>query len=197
MNRVQFLMQGLEINEVQASLISELIKDIPNEKLKDFLVFRMRFIDQYKSKELITKEALYEYNKLKIQHRLKAGEDVFETVEQVQEYVEAHFKGKEIGYGLGQYKDFVVIAMDRDCNLLNTYYAPNGNFYKLNSTEKQKVYQFMFENQHRIGDIKYIPFYDDTLKLEAPKQEVDENYIAPKVLEMMSGKTKQINGGTK
>ena len=101
MNRVQFLMQGLDVNEVQASLISELIKDIPNDKLKDFLVFRMKFIDQYKSKELITKEALYEYQKLKTQYRLRAGENVFETVEQVQEYVEAHFKGKEIGYGLG------------------------------------------------------------------------------------------------
>lgn len=190
MNRVEFLMQGLDVNEVQASLISELIKDIPNDKLKDFLVFRMKFIDQYKSKELITKEALYEYNKLKIQHRLKAGEDVFETVEQVQEYVEAHFKGKEIGYGLGQYKVFVVIAMDRDCNLLNTYYAPNGNFYKLNSTEKQKVYQFMFENQHRIGDVKYIPYYDNAPKLEAPKQEDDKGYIAPKVLEMIN-KTKK------
>ena len=59
MNRVQFLMQGLEINEVQASLVSELIKDIQNDKLKDFFgVFVCSFIDQYKSKELITKEAL-------------------------------------------------------------------------------------------------------------------------------------------
>lgn len=190
MNRVQFLMQGLEINEIQASLVSELIKDIPNEKLKDFLVFRMQFIDQYKSKELITKEALYEYNKIKIQHRLRTGEDVFETVEQVQQYVEAHFKNKEIGYGLGAYKDFVVIAMDRDCNLLNTYYAPNGTFYKLTSVEKEKVYKFLFENQHRIGDVKRIPYYDDTKQIEAPKQEVDENYIAPKVLEMIN-KTKK------
>lgn len=185
-------MQGLEINEVQASLVSELIKDIPNEKLKDFLVFRMQFIDQYKSKELITKEALYEYNKIKIQHRLRAGEDVFETVEQVQQYVEAHFKNKEIGYGLGAYKDFVVIAMDRDCNLLNTYYAPNGSFYKLTSVEKEKVYKFLFENQHRIGDVKRIPYYDDTKQIEAPKKEVDENNIAPKVLEMINKTKKEI-----
>lgn len=190
MNRVQFLMQGLEINEIQASLVSELIADIPNDKLKDFLVFRMKFIDQYKSKELITKEALYEYQKIKVQHRLRAGEKVFETVEQVQEYVEAHYKNKEIGYGLGQYKDFVVVAMDRDCNLLNTYYAPNGHFYKLTSTEKEKVYNFLLKNQSRIGDIKRIPYYDDTKQLEAPKQEDDENYIAPKVLAMIENTKK-------
>jgi hypothetical protein len=186
-------MQGLEINEIQALLVSELIADIPNDKLKDFLVFRMRFIDQYKSKELITKEALYEYQKIKVQHRLRAGENVFETVEQVQEYVEAHFKGKEIGYGLGAYKEFVVIAMDRDCNLLNTYYAPNGNFYKLTSVEKEKVYKFLFENQHRIGDVKRIPYYDDTKQIEAPKKEDDKSYIAPKVLELMNGTVKKIN----
>lgn len=186
MNRVQFLMQGLEINEIQASLVSELIKDIPNEKLKDFLVFRMGFIDQYKSKELITKEALYEFQKIKIQHRLRAGEKVFENVEQVQVYIEAHYKNKEIGYGLGQYKDFVIVALDRDCNLLNTYYAPNGHFYKLTSVEKEKVYNFLYNNQDRIGDIKRVPFYDDTKQLEAPKKDEDANYIAPNVLKMIN-----------
>lgn len=194
MNRVQFLMQGIDINEIQASIVSELIADIPNEKLKDFLVFRMKFIDQYKSKELVTKEALYAYQKIKIQHRLRAGEKIFETVEQVQEYVEAHYKGKEIGYGLGVYKEFVVVALDRDCNLLNTYYAPNGHFYKLTSVEKERVYSFLLENQSRIGDIKRIPYYDDTKQLEAPKQEDDANYIAPKVIELME-KAKLNKGG--
>ena len=50
--------------------------------------------------------------------------------------------------GLDKYKDFVIIALDRECNLLNTFYAPNGNFYKLNSAEKQAVYEFLFKNQH-------------------------------------------------
>ena len=190
MDRVAFLQQGLEVNIVQASLVSELIADIPNDKLKDFLVFRMKFIDQYKSKELITKEALYEYQKIKIQYRLKAGEKIFKTVEQVQEYVEAHYKNKEVGYGLGAYKDFVIVALDRECNLLNTYYAPNGHFYKLTSVEKEKVYNFLLENQNRIGDIKRIPFYDDTKQIEAPKQEEDENYIAPNVFAMIK-KTKK------
>lgn len=71
MNRIEFLAKGLDVNEIQATLISELIKDIPDDKLKDFLVFRMGFIDQYKSKELITKEALFEYQKIKTQHQLK------------------------------------------------------------------------------------------------------------------------------
>jgi hypothetical protein len=189
MNRVQFLMQGLDINEVQASLVSELIKDVPNENLKDFLVFRMRFIDQFKSKELITKEALFEYQKNKIENRLRNGEIVFSNIKDMQNYIETYYKGKELGYGLGHYKDFVIIALDRDCNLLNTYYAPNGNFYKLTSTEKQVVYNFLFENQHRIGDVKQIPFYEDDIKeIENKKVEEDENYISPKMIDFLKNK---------
>ncbi len=58
MNRIEFLMQGMEINEVQASLVSELISDIPNNQLKNFLIFRMSYIEPMMSKELITKTAL-------------------------------------------------------------------------------------------------------------------------------------------
>lgn len=185
MNRIQFLMQGLEINEVQASLVSELIADVPNDKLKDFLVFRMKFVDQFKSKELITKEALFEYQKIKIEHRLKNNEKVFEKIEDMQQYIETYYKGKDIGYGLGQYKDFVVIALDRDCNLLNTYYAPNGNYYKLTSTEKQVVYNFLFNNQHRIGNIKHIPYYEDIEQIENKKDDENINYISPKVMKIL------------
>lgn len=187
MNRIQFLMQGLELNEVQASLISELIADVPNEKLKDFLVFRMRFIDQFKSKELITKEALFEYQKIKTEHRLKNGEIVFNNIEDMQNYIETYYKGKDLGYGLDKYKDFVIIALDRECNLLNTFYAPNGNFYKLNSAEKQAVYEFLFKNQHRIGDVKKIAYYEDE-QIEHKKIEDDENYISPKMIKFLANK---------
>lgn len=188
MDRVNFLMQGLDINVVQASLINELIAEIPTDKLKDFLVFRMKFIDQFKSKELITKDALYEYQKLKIEHRLKKGEKVFEKIEDMQNYIETYYKGKDIGYGLGQYKDFVIVALDRDCNLLNTYYAPNGNYYKLTSTEKQVVYDFLFNNQDRIGNIKHIPYYEDVKQIENTKDDENINYIAPKVMEIINKK---------
>jgi len=191
MNRIQFLMQGLDINEVQASLVSELIKDVPNENLKDFLVFRMRFIDQFKSKELITKEALFEYQKNKIEHRLRQGEKVFFNIEDMQNYIETYYKGKEIGYGLGNYKDFVIVALDRECNLLNTYYAPNGSFYKLNSVEKQIIYNFLFENQHRIGDVKQIAYYDDDIKqIENHNKLESDDCISPKMIEFLKNNKK-------
>ena len=152
MNRVQLLMQGLGVNEVQASLYDELIKDIPDNKLKDFLVFRLRFVEQYKSSEVATKEALFEYQKGLIMQQLQKGIDVFNNVYEVQQFIETYFKGQEIGNGLANYYDFVVISLDRDLHLLNTYTTP---YTKLNSEEKQDVYNYLFENQNKIGIVKF------------------------------------------
>lgn len=163
MNRIEFLAKGLDINEVQATLLSELIKDIPDEKLKDFLVFRMNFMDQYKSKELVTKEALFEYQKIKTQHDLKKGVKVFENISKMIKYIETYFKGKELGNGLANYYDYVVVGLDKDLNLINKYKVlEKGGFYKLNSEEKTRVYTYLFENQHKIGSVEYVPYYEAT-----------------------------------
>lgn len=190
MDRVEFLAKGLDINEVQASLISELIKDIPDDKLKDFLVFRMGFIDQYKSKELITKEALFEYQKIKTQHQLKKGVQVFENMASMIKYIETYFKGKELGNGLASYYDYVVIGLDKDLNLINKYKVlENGGFYKLNSEEKTRVYTYLFENQHKIGSVEYVPYYE-TAQIEHKKEQNNtiESKKVGNLLKNMKGK---------
>ena len=202
MNRVNFLMQGMEINEVQASLISELIKDIPNEQLKNFLIFRMSYIEPMMSKELITKTALYEYRRIQMEQRIRAGEEPFETVEEVQNFVETYYKNKEIGYGLGKYYDFVVLGLDKDCNILNKYYInEHGSYYKLKSDEKAIVYDFLFKNQSRIGVVKYYTREEIESKvkqIENSREKVIEidykdNTIDPKVMKMMmKAKAKRI-----
>ena len=194
MNRVDFLMQGLNVNAVQASLVSELISDIPNEQLKNFLIFRMKFVEEFKSNELITKTALYEYRRLQMEQRLRDGEEPFDTVEQVQNFVETYYKNKDIGYGLGKYYDFVVLGLDKDCNILNKYHInEHGSYYKLKSDEKAIVYDFLFKNQSRIGVVKYYTREEIENKLkmiESQKEKVIEidykdNTIDPKVMEMM------------
>lgn len=190
MDRVEFLAKGLEVNEVQASLISELIKDIPDDKLKDFLVFRMGFIDQYKSKELITKEALFEYQKIKTQHQLKKGVQVFENMASMIKYIETYFKGKELGNGLASYYDYVVIGLDKDLNLINKYKVlENGGFYKLNSEEKTRVYTYLFENQYKIGSVEYVPYYE-TAQVEHKTTHSDkiESKKVGNLLKNMKGK---------
>jgi hypothetical protein len=196
MNRVNFLQQGLELNEVQASLVSELIKDIPNDKLKDFLVFRMNYVDKFKSKELITKEALFEYQKKIVESRLRTGEKVFETVEAIKAHIETFYKGQDLGNGVANFYDFVVIAINSDCELINKYTVnEHGNYKKLDSIDSARVYKWFFENQHRLGDVKIVAVYDIAPKLiEAPKEK--DNVIDARVLEMIST-TKQTKGGKK
>jgi hypothetical protein len=156
MDRIEFLKQGLEVNELQATLISELISDIPDNQLKNFLIFRMQYIEPMMSKELITKRALFDYRKIQTEKRVQSGERVFETVEDLVKFVETYYKGKDLGSGLASYEDFVIIGVDKEGNLLNKFVVNEyGNYLKLDSSEEAKVYKYLFENQNRIGDVKY------------------------------------------
>lgn len=191
MNRIDFLQQGLDLNIVQASLVSELIKDIPNEKLKDFLVFRMNYVDKFKSKELITKEALFEYQKKIVESRLREGEKVFETVEAIKAHIETFYKGQDLGNGVAQFYDFVVIALNNDCELVNKYTVnEHGGYKRLDSIDSARVYNWFFENQHRLGDVKIVAVYDIAPKLiDAPK--LKDEAIDARVLELITKKTKK------
>lgn len=180
MNRIDFLMQGMELNEVQASLVSELISDIPNSQLKNFLIFRMNYIEPYKSKELITKTALFDYRRIQAEQKLWAGEKIFQSADEVRNFIETYYKGRDIGFGLNRYFDYVVIHLDLNCNMINKYGIDEyGNNFVLNSSEKAEVYNYLFENQHKIGYVKYISKdeVEQNLQLEHIKQE------APKEIE--------------
>lgn len=186
MERIEFLMKGLEINEVQASLLSELIIDVPNNDLKNFLVFRMGFIEQYKSKELITKEALFAYNKNRIQSKLYLGEKIFKSVDEIKTHIETFYKKSDLANGVAKYYDYVVIALNADCELINKYALnDHGNYLKLNSLESAKVYQWFFENQERLGVVKIVPYHEtELLQLE----EIEKNQtIDTKVLKLLKG----------
>jgi len=194
-------MQGLDINEVQASLLSELISDIPNNQLKNFLVFRMKYVEPMMSKELITKTALFEYRKMKILQRVHSGEKVFSTKEQIKNFLETYYKGKEIGYGLGVYHDYVVIGMDNDCNLINKYVVnEQGNYLKIDGEDKAKIYNFLLEHQERIGVVKYFTREEveqQKLLIESKKKvietiDVKDKSINSKVIGMFKGKIKKI-----
>jgi hypothetical protein len=179
MNRVAYISQALEVNEVQADLINASLKEIPDSKLREFLIFRMNYVQPMMSKELITKTALFDFKKNMIEARLRAGEKVFKTVYEVKRFIQMFYKGKEVVNGPANYYDFVVIGCDKDGELINKY-AQNehGTYKKLNSEESGRVYSWCLENQHRIGVVEYVPYYDP----DEAKQL--ENSQASKLLEM-------------
>lgn len=167
MDRTEFIAQALEINLVQASLLSEMIIDIPDEKLKDFLVFRMKYIEPMMSKELITKKALFEYRRLQYESGIKNGSFKFKNTDEVKEFLMTYYKGKEIGNGLGKFYDYVVIGLDQDGNFINKYVVEEftGKYRKLNSEDVNDVISYLFKNQDKLGSVKHLPY-----KEEKPKQ---------------------------
>jgi hypothetical protein len=181
MNRVQYLKQALEINEIQADLLSEQISDIPDDKLKDFLIFRMNYVQPMMSKELITKTALFDYKKKMIEVQLQNGVKVFKDIYEVKDFLLTFYKGKEIANGAGNYYDFVVIAMDKDGELINKYVQnEHGTYKKLNNDETGTVLKWLYANQNRIGVVEYIAYFDP---FRADDKQL-ENSQAAKLLEL-------------
>jgi len=187
MDRVEYLQKALEINEVQAELISELIADVPDHMLKKFLVFRMNYIQPKMSRELITKNALFDFRRIMIEDRLRKGERVFGSIVDLRQFLLSYYRGRDIVSGPADYYDFVIIGMDEEGNLVNKY-ARNeyGSFLKLNSEESAKVLKWLFENQHKIGVVDY-----DAIVSAIAVQEVKTQEIACTVAEPVDDRVRQ------
>ena len=158
MDRIDFIRKALDVNEVKASIINELIKDIPDDKLADFFAYRLNFVNEKMSVELITKKAIFEYKRILIQERLKRKEKIFKSISELKRFLQVYYKGKDIANGAkgNGFLEFVVIGMDKDGNLINKS-ARNefGVFEKLTANEEAKFLKWLLENQHRIGVIDY------------------------------------------
>lgn len=164
MNRIKFISQALEINEVQAELLNAELQEFPDDKLKDFFKFRMKFIQPQRSKEVTTKMALFEFKKFFYLARIKKGKTQFNSIDEVKVFCDTYFRNEDLCYGAGSFFDYVVIGMDKDGNLINKYFQNNGFFEKLTSHKESEVYEWLFKNQNRIGVIKNIPYYETSLK---------------------------------
>ncbi len=186
MDRIRFLMDALEINQVQAMITSKLIEDIPDSKLTDFIVYRMNFVEPMKSKELITKEAVFSFRKIMYLNKIKKETFEFKNIEEVKTFCQTYFKNQDLCYGADGYYDYVIIGMDKDGNLINKYAVNNyGNFLKLESDKEQRVYKWLFENPKRIGDIKIVPYYETPTSLQIEQKE-DLNKIDTRVSKKLS-----------
>jgi len=174
-DRIDFIKDALDINEVKARIINELIKDIPDDKLAHFFAFRLNFVEEKMSSELITKKAIFEYKRLLIQARLKNGEKIFKTISQLKKYLNDYYKGKDIsncGQGSG-FLEFVVIGIDKEGNLINKNVQNEfGSYLKLTADEEAVYLNWLLENQFRIGVVDY----EAVARKEAILKEIEEKY---------------------
>lgn len=166
MDRIEYIMKATGVNEVKARIYDKYISDIPDGKLSDFFVFVMKYLEPYKSYEVAMKEAAFDFNRIGIRNRLKNMERLFSTPEAVKYHLETFYKGRDVAYGPAIYLDHVVIAMNRDGELVNKYRInDHGNYSRLNADDAAEVIMWLFENQHRIGDVKIVPERDVQLQL--------------------------------
>jgi len=185
--RKQFIADALDINIVQASIINEMISDIPDNKLAEFFAFRVNYIEPMMSKELITKRALFDYRRKQYECGIKSGTFAFESREQLKEYIQTYYKGKDLGNGLGKFYDYVVIAVDSDGNFINKFVVDEytGKYKKLSCEDVADVIDNLFEEQQLIGDVKYVPYHEDrpTQYLENKSEPCDIHNGVRKLIE--------------
>ena len=156
MNRIQTIKEALAVNETQALITAELLKPLKDEDIIPFFAYRTSFIQPKQSSELITKNAVAAFRKQRALEAIRDGKFSFKNIEQLVEFVKTFFRNERLCYGT-VYKDFVIIGVDEYGNLINHYQINQaGKPVQLSSDSEAEVYAWLFENQKRIGVIKYV-----------------------------------------
>lgn len=156
MNRIQTIKEALGVNETQALITAELLKPLKDEDIIPFFAYRASFIQPKQSSELITKNAVAAFRKQRALEAIRDGKFSFKSIEQLVEFVKTFFRNERLCYG-ATYKDFVIIGVDEYGNLINHYHINQaGKPVQLSSDDEAEVYAWLFNNQKRIGVIKYI-----------------------------------------
>ena len=175
MDRVKLTEEILGVSKARALINLKMIEKLklPDDKLLDFFAFRMNYANEKMSVEMITKKAVFEYGKKMIEDRLKAGQKVFKTMEQLKEFLITYYKGKNVcncGEGSGWYS-CVVIGVDEKENFVNKYAKTDYDTYlKLTIDEEARFLKWLLENQHKIGDINYNEILEGKKALENLKE---------------------------
>ena len=158
MNRIELIQEVLGVSKARALINNNLMKDIKDDELIDFLSFRAWKANPKMSVETITKIAVIEYRRKAVEERLKAGNILFKTMEQLKEFLITYYKGENIcncGKGSGFFS-CVVIAIDEKENFINKFAKTDYDTYlKLTIDEETRFLKWLLENQYKIGDINY------------------------------------------
>ena len=156
MNRIQTIKEALGVNETQALITAELLKPLKDEDIIPFFAYRTNFIQPKQSSELITKNAVAAFRKQRALEAIRDDKFSFKNIEQLVEFVKTFFRNERLCYGTVS-QDFVIIGVDEYGNLINHYQINQaGKPVQLSSDSEAEVYAWLFENQKRIGVIKYV-----------------------------------------
>lgn len=183
--RLNMIAELFNITNIKIELYSMMLKDIATDELVNFYSFVLDKKAQYESLEVCTKRCVKEYKAIQLLTKIYQNVYRFSDIDVMIGFIKHNFKGKDLGYGLEPFLDFVIIAVDEEGNLRNKYRLNEFNKPSvLNCDEEAMVYNFLFKNQERIGVIKYISEKDTPRQkaLEIDYKKMNELAINNKIL---------------
>jgi len=133
-------------------IYKELLKNIPDDKIKQFVVETIRNDNTMMRPDTAISNVVRKYEAEIFTNELQAGTRTFKELDTVKDFCYHYFKGKRIANDIeGLYQPSVTVAMNRDSELVNQY---SGK--KLTSDDEILFWKWLFVNQHKIGVIKEV-----------------------------------------
>lgn len=132
---------------------------ISDDELINFAIFTDNFRANFVSTELAVHKASIAWKRMTFEQVKCVGGSFFKGLNEMINFCREAYRGEALcscEYGSG-YLPYVVIEVDDEGNLRNSACInENGVFKRLNSSETSQIYNWLFKNQHKIGDIKRI-----------------------------------------
>ncbi|MSN96449.1 hypothetical protein F1B92_04545 [Campylobacter sp. FMV-PI01] len=154
------------------------------------------FRGEFVSTELAMFRAIKAYKKAYALNFIKKGKAYFKTKKEVREFIKESFRGEDLFSGGDgtPYIEGVIICVDKDGDLRNKFIVnENGVYKRLDSIDEDRVYEFLFKNQHRIGKINLMSVEKKEIESEVKKDcEVLPQKADERIIQIMNKITKVI-----
>ncbi|MDL0089276.1 hypothetical protein [Campylobacter gastrosuis] len=147
------------LSQAKILKFSQKLHFIPDDELINFAIFVDNFRGNFISTDLAVHKAAIAWQKMAFERVKNSGKSFFKGVNELIAFCKEAYRGEglcscEKGSG---FLPFVVIVVDDEGNLRNSAVVnESGVFKRLDSSESAKFYNWLFNNQHKIGDIKRI-----------------------------------------
>lgn len=155
--RLTFVMNVLNVSPERAFIIDSFIADITNLELSSFFKYRINHEEEKLSKELVTLNAYKAYKKDKILDKIKKREFYFLDFDDMVHFIRVHFENQDVVRGVvGFGKDSIMRITSNGYMVNSNDLGENGFARKLEQKEEIQVYEWLYQNQTKIGDVPMI-----------------------------------------
>lgn len=166
---------GLNVDKAEALFPS--FKLIKVEELGTFYNHCLENKREFESMEVCLKRCLTAYECKVILKKIKQNKFKFPNQEAMVRFIKKSFKNKDLANNLPGFLKNTVIALDETGALRNTacLLQYSNQYQLLTANEEKVIYDYLFTNQHRIGDIQ--AFSQATLNAKRKSEQLKISHI--------------------